>query len=136
MIQKYYHYTMWEDFKAHMYDEDKEGRDDRIGFAVECLQDPDMLGHYMRQVVNEWKYATEQNFTNRSVNHQAFLGQCACCMYAGCHEDETREAWGRLTNEERYRANRVADEVYAEWERKYEREHGDYQLSLFDKEAI
>lgn len=136
MKQIYYHYTQWEDFQAHMYDEDKEDREKRVEFAMECLQDPDMLGHYMRKVVREWKCATEQNFTNQSINHQAYLGQSACCMYAGCHEDETREAWGRLTNEERYRANRVADQVYEEWERQFEKASGNYQISLFDKEEV
>lgn len=136
MKQKYYHYSLWEDFKAGMYNEDKEGREERVKLAMKCLRDPDICRHYMRQVIIMWKYASEQNLTNQSINHQAFLGQCACCLYRGCHEDETREAWGRLTNEERYRANRIADEVYEEWLTQYERANEmEYQLSLFDMEG-
>lgn len=136
MKQVYYHYTLWEDFQAHMYDEDKEGREERVCLAVELLTDCKKLYKYMKEVSQKWKYASEQNFTNKSINHQAFLGQSACCLYAGIHEDETREAWGRLTNEQRYKANKVADRVFTEWCNEYERMiNGNYQLSLLDLEG-
>lgn len=94
MKQKYYHYTMWEDFQNRMYDEVKEGRPERVKQAACLLQDTESLYKQMRKVTQEWKYATEQNLTNTSINHQAFLGQTACNIYAGIKEDETREAWG------------------------------------------
>lgn len=134
MKQKFYHYTMWEDFQNGMYNEVKEGREKRISEAVELLTNLDLLYQQMARVPAEWKYATEQNFTNNSINHQAFLGQTACNIYGGIKEDETREAWGRLTNEQRYAANRIADKVYDEWLSKYEKENEPYyQMSLFDE---
>lgn len=134
MKQKYYHYTMWEDFQNGMYDEIKDGRPDRVKKAVQILSNLELLYQQMTRVTKEWKYATEQNFTNNSINHQAFLGQTACNIYAGIKEDETREAWGRLTNDQRYKANKVADRVYMEWRKRYERENGQfYQISLFDE---
>lgn len=134
MKQVYYHYTKWEDFKNGMYDEVKEGREDRVAIAVDVLSNTELLYEQMTRVTNEWKYATEQNFTNSSINHQAFLGQTACNIYAGVKEDETREAWGRLTNEQRHEANKVADRVFEKWRRKYERENAPfYQTSLFDE---
>lgn len=136
MKQKFYHYTMWEDFKNGMYDEVKLGRKQRVNYAVELLSNPKELYKYMKKVANEWKYATEQNFTNPSINHQAFLGQTACNMYKGCKEDETREAWGLLTNEQRYEANKVADKVFAEWVKTYERKNDDcYQFTFEDLEV-
>jgi hypothetical protein len=133
MKQVFYHYTLWEDFQARMYDEDKEGRPERIQKAIQCLTDPAICYEYMTKVVKNWKYATEQNFTNKSINHQAFLGQCACCLFGGVHEDETREAWGKLTNEQRYKANSIADRVYSEWLVDYEKTNEPYyQTSLFD----
>lgn len=40
-----------------------------------------------------------------------------------------------MTNQQRYEANAVADEVYNEWLTKYEREKAPYfQTSLFEKE--
>ena len=131
--QKYYHYTMWEDFQHGMYDECKEGRADRINKAILLLTNTDLLYTNMKRVTLEWKYATEQNFTNPSINHQAFLGQTACSIYAGIHEDETREAWGRLDNQQRYAANKVADRVYSEWLREYEKQNEPFfQISMFD----
>lgn len=133
MKQKFYHYTLWEDYQHGMYDEVKEDREKRVLNAVRLLSDTDLLYEQMSIVTHEWKYATEQNLTNASINHQAFLGQTACCIWGGIREDETREAWGRLTNEQRYRANKTADRVYNEWLHGYEKETEEhYQLSLFD----
>ena len=115
-----------------MYDEVKEGRQDRVQKAVEILTNLELLYEQMTRVTNEWIYCTEQNFTNASINHQAFLGQTACNIYAGIKEDETREAWGYLTNEQRYAANKVADRVYSEWFSRYMQDKDGYQYSLFD----
>ena len=132
MKQKYYHYTMWEDFQNGMYDEDKEGRRERVLLAAKLLTDTELLYEQMTRVTKEWKYATEQNLTNQSINHQAFLGQTACAIWHGIHEDETREAWGMLTSMERYKANKVAHRVYQEWVRDFTRNEPNYQLSIFE----
>lgn len=129
MKQVFYHYTQWEDFKNGMYDEQKEGRTQRVQLAVRLLSNPKELYKNMKRVTNEWKYATEQVLTDMSINHQAFLGQAACNIWKGIKEDETREAWGLLTNEQRRKANAVADRVDDEWRRNYT-EH--YQPSLFE----
>ena len=126
----YHHYTKWEDFQNGMYNEEKEGRRERVLQAKELLRDTDNLYIQMKKVSEQWKYACEQTFT-QNFNHQAFLGQCACNIYAGIKEDETREAWGLLTNEERYAANKVADIVYDEWLTEYEKSQDKYQTSLF-----
>lgn len=137
MKQKFYHYTMWEDFQNRMYDEVKEGRQDRVKQAVYLLSNTSLLYEQMTRVTQEWKYATEQNLTNASINHQAFLGQTACNIWQGIKEDETREAWGILTCEQRYKANKVADRVFEEWKAQYERKYeSNYQMSLSDLEVI
>ena len=137
MKQIFYHYTMWEDFQNRMYDEVKEGREDRVQKAVELLTNLPLLYEQMSRVTHEWKCATEQNLTNNSINHQAFLGQTACNIWGGIKEDETREAWGRLTCEQRYKANKTADRVYNEWKNTFEREHETcYQMTLSDLEGI
>ncbi len=135
MIQKFYHYTKWEDFQNGMYDEVKEGRAQRVQKAVKLLSNPKKLYEQMSRVTQEWKIATEQNLTNPSINHQAFLGQTACAIWQNIKEDETREAWGLLTNEQRYKANRIADRVFEEWVNCYERDtEGHYQMTLWDME--
>lgn len=133
MKQKWYHYTLWEDFKSGMYNEIKEGRQERVKKAVFLLSTPDLLFEYMSRIATEWKYACEQTFTNPSINYQAFLGQTACNLYGDVKEDETREAWGLLTPEQRYKANKVADKVYNAWVRRYERENEEnYQMTFED----
>lgn len=124
MKRVYHHYTKWEDFQAGMYDEVKEGREERIQKAIELLTDEKLCYQYMKRVTVEWVYACEQAFTNH-FNHRAFLGQCACNLYAGVHEDETRKAWWHLTEQQRYRANEIANRVYAEWRATYEKSIGD-----------
>lgn len=134
MKQIYHHYTEWEDFQNGMYNEDKQGREERVQKAVTLLSSPKELYKQMTRVTEEWIKATEQNLTDNSINHEAFLGQTACSIWQGIHEDETREAWGRLTSEQRYRANRVADLVDEEWHRKRTVNEANFQFSLFDKE--
>lgn len=131
MKQVWYHYTTWEDFQNGMYNEVKEGRKQRVLQAAKILSNTELLYVYMKRVTQEWKYATEQNLTNMSINHQAFLGQAACNIGAGIKEDETREAWGLLTNEQRYAANKVADQVDLEWQNEYLKDKIGYQFSLF-----
>lgn len=132
MKQVFYPYTKWEDFRNGMYDELKEGRENRVKQAAEILSNPELLYKCMKRVTQEWKYATEQELTNPSINHQAFLGQAACNIYAGIKEDETREAWGTLTNEQRIKANKTADKVDMEWQKEYMKGQIGYQYSLFE----
>lgn len=135
MKQRFYHYTEWEDFQSGMYNEDKEGREERVRLAVHLLSSLGLCREQMTRVTVEWPKAVEQNLTNPSINHQAFLGQAACAIWRGVHEDETREAWGRLTEFQRYAANKVADAVFEEWRERYERATEPYwQLSIFDEE--
>ena len=133
MKQIYYHYTKWEDFQNGMYDEIKEGRKERINKAIDLLSNVDLLYIQMKRVTEQWVCCTEQNFTNPNINHQAFLGQTACNICYGVKEDETREAWGLLTNEQRYKANAVADRVFNEWIKKYSKNKEGYQFLLFDE---
>lgn len=115
MKQLFYNYTLWEDYQNGMYNEDKDGRNERIIIAKLILTNLELLETLMRKVITQWKYATKQNLTNPQINYQAFLGQCACCIYCGVHEDETRAAWRELTEQERYAANNIADKIYLEW---------------------
>lgn len=134
MKQKYYHYTKWEDYQHGMYEEDKDGREERVQTAIGILTDPEVCLLAMRRVIAEWKIACEQNLTSPIINHQAFLGQSACSIYADVHEDETREAWGRMTTGQRYEANRIADRVFREWERQYTKAERADQMTLFGEE--
>lgn len=118
MNKRLFHpYQSWEDYQCGMYDELKEGRETRVILAMRLLASPSLCEHFMREVVKRWKNSSEQVLTNTSCNRRAWLGQAACCLYAGVREDETRQAWGLLKDEEQNKANEVADKVIADYER-------------------
>lgn len=127
MSRIYHHYEKWEDFQSGMYNPPCTSSidtgitsEERIEKAVECLSNEDICIEYMRKVVNEWTVGAEQVLSNRGQNRKAWLGWCACYMYGGCHDEETRKAWKLLDNDTRKRANAIADKVIKEWEEKHE----------------
>lgn len=133
MKRVFHHYTLWEDFQSGMYNpRGKSDGEDRTQKAVECLSDEAICRKYMRKVVSEWVIAAEQVLTNLEQNRKAWLGWCACFMYGGCRDEETRAAWGLMTEQNRIRANQIADEVIKEWEREYLKGLPDAQISMFD----
>ena len=131
MNRIFHHYSKWEDFHAGMYDESKDGRKERVLKAVQILGTPDICREAMEKVVSEWKIATEYNLSNAEINRKAWLGQAACSCYGGVHEDETREAWGIMTESQRIEANRIASTIIKKWlsEKEYEEMP---QMTLFN----
>ena len=103
-----------------MYIERKmEERDFFVDKALELLRDTKELKVQMLRSVDEWFYSTEQYMTVTGSNRQAWLGQAACNICYGATETETRMAWRELAEEERDKANSVADEVISYWEGEY-----------------
>lgn len=115
MERIFHHYSKWEDFHAGMYEEAKDGRSERVAAAANILGTPDICRKAMEKVIAEWKIATEYNLSNAGINRKAWLGQAACSCYAGIHEDETREAWGIMTEPQRIEANRIAASIIKAW---------------------
>ena len=126
----WHHYNLWEDYHHGMYDEDREGRQERVLRAAGILGDPDTCKKAMLKVIDEWPFATEFNLSNEEINRRAWLGQAACSCYGNVHEDETREAWGLLSNEQRVRANKIASAIIKAWVREHD-EEARRQLTLF-----
>jgi len=108
-------YTEWEDWQRGMYrDIPKSQADSFIADAAALLSSPHKLAAAMRDVTMRWPIACEVNL-REEPNNRAWLGQAACCYSADVPEDLTRQAWGRLTDEQRADANKVADSVISEW---------------------
>lgn len=120
MEQKFHPYYEWEDYQSGMYDELKQGREQRIELAMFLLSNSKSLEYFMKEVTIRWKLATEQNFTNVHFNRKSWLGQAACNLFAGVKEDETRSAWWKITDVERKQANAIADLIIKEWVKSYE----------------
>lgn len=128
--QRFYRYELWEDFQSGMYNASSSER--LIEKAVECLSDEKICREYMQKVVSEWTIATEQVLTNPESNGRAWLGQCACFMYGGCHDEETRKAWVMLSPSVQKMANGIADQVIYEWLSEYSKRCPNYQMRFCD----
>lgn len=131
MKRIFHNYNKWEDFHHGMYNEDKDGRDARVRQAAAILGDPAVCETAMRMVLEKWPIATEFNLSNAEINRRAWMGQAACSVYAGVHEDETREAWGFLTSEQRTEANAIATRLIKGWLREHDDEKP-AQINFFD----
>ena len=131
MQRIYYRYELWEDYQNGMYAECREGRTERVKQAAAILGNATVCRKAMEKVVFDWVKATEYNLSNASVNRKAWLGQAACACWAGIHEDETREAWGLMTDAQRIKANEIAQEIIVAWVKERENQDVD-QISLLN----
>lgn len=122
-IERIYHpYWLWEDQK--MYTPFSTKKDEgRIQKVIDLLTDLDEFERVAREMVHAYKYACEHNLTNTGLNRIAYIGQASCFFKDDIREDETRFAWGYLTEEQREKANAVAQKILEEWESEYLKNH-------------
>lgn len=113
----FHHYEQWEDYQNGMYI--KSFDINLIDKAEKLLANPLNLYIAMNEVINKWPISSADNLSNSNINRQAWLGQAACCLICNCPENLTKEAWHKLTDDERRLANRVADEIILKWEINY-----------------
>lgn len=120
MNRIYHPYNLWEDWKFGMWrNVFGEERETLLKQAIVFTGNADLYGEYMLRVIREWQFACEHNLTNTSINRQAFIGHCACCLAINCPEDITRLAWHSLTKKQQDKANDKADFAILTWERQY-----------------
>lgn len=122
MKRIFHPYDKWECYFHGLYNEQTEGREERVQQSIQLLRNPLRLEMFMDIVSDEWKHSCEVYFSHKGYNRRAWLGQAACCYSHKAGESETREAWRFLTDEEMEKANTVADKVIHNWERRY-KEH-------------
>lgn len=128
--QIFHRYETWEDYQSGMYNPSSDEK--QIKKAIELLSNKRLCREYMQKVVAEWPIATEEVLTNPESNGRAWLGQCACFMYAGCHDEETRKAWVLLIPSAQRAANKIAEEVIKGWLKGYSKRCPNYQMSISD----
>lgn len=116
MKQEYVRYELWEDFINGMWRkvdkiEEKKYLEEAIYFTGDHMK----YGIAMKSVVVAWPNTMINSLTNNSINKRAFVGHCACCYEFSCPEYITRAAWRELTNEQRYKADLVAQQTIDKW---------------------
>lgn len=115
----YHHYTLWEDYRDGFYN-NVSGvlKKEMINKVIELFSNPALTKDFMMRVVKEWKYSCEHNLTNESMNKIAYIGQGACCLYAGVPSTVTMEAWSKVPKEHQLEADNIALSVIEYWENK------------------
>lgn len=120
MKRIYHSYEKWECFPAGFFNNSSgEIKKVHIQKVIELFSNPALTLEYMSRVIDEWKYSCEHNLTNESMNKIAWLGQSACCLFAGIPSTVTMEAWRLVPLEFR----NIADEIAKGIIEKYESQH-------------
>lgn len=119
----YHPYTEWEEMRFNMWGEVSD-RKEWIRKAVEFTGNHKIYGSFMRRVVKEWPISCENALTDYSLNRKAWVGHAAVALAIQCPEDIVRQAWGMLTDEQRFLANKEAERAIREWERDYTQGRG------------
>ena len=113
----------WEEIKYNMWGEARNRRE-LLRRAVIFTGNHRLYGRYMLRVVEEWPNSCANALTDYNLNRRAWVGHAACALALQCPEDVTREAWGRLSDEQRLLANRQADRAIQSWELRHRQSLG------------
>lgn len=128
-IERVYHpYWLWEDKKMYrppMFDmiDKGETKEERLQKAIDLLTDSELFYKTAKDMMKAYPYACEHNLTNTTMNRITYIGQASCFFLHGLTEEEVREAWGYLTEEQRNEANETAGKTLEEWENEYIKDH-------------
>lgn len=119
MERIYHRYELWEDYPAGFYDNvSGKNKKELINKVIELFSSESKTREYMNRVINEWPYSCEHNLTNPAMNQIAYLGQGACCIYAGVPSSITMEAWYMVDKKFRDQADKIAEEIINEYKTK------------------
>ncbi len=119
MKRIYHSWEKWEDYKAGFYN-NASGKDKSkmIEKVIELFTSPELTKEFMNKAIKEWYYSCEHNLTNNGMNKIAYIGQAACCLYAGIPNLVTMYAWKYLNEEIRFRSDKIAKITILKWEQK------------------
>jgi len=127
----YHHYEKWEDYLNGMYRMKYDNEPELIEKAKSILCNPPLFMEVAKEVINNWRIATDVNLSNESTNRNAWIGQASCCYKYSVPELVTRKAWGELQPVERKQANDVAEKILNHWTLvKISKTYGAAQLSF------
>lgn len=113
----------WEEVAHNMWGEATDPRA-ALEIAIAFTGDHKLYGSYMERVCNEWPISCENALTDPHLNQKAWLGHAAVALAHNVPEDITRKAWGFLTDEQKYLANKEAERNIAIWKERYIKSKG------------
>src|ERR1017187_4124550 len=104
----------WEDYLAGLY-ENRPVREEMVKSSVSLLSDSEQFYEVALEMLEEWPTSANQNLVNAATGHQAWVGQASCKYAHGATAEETRLAWGRMSNTAQDQANGAADAAIEGW---------------------
>lgn len=113
----------WEEVAHNMWGESANRRAD-LETAIGFTADHKLYGLYMRRVCKEWPISCENALTDPHLNQRAWVGHAAVALAHRIPEDVTREAWGYLTDEQKFLANKEAERAIQTWKERYIKSEG------------
>lgn len=111
-------YTDLEEYHAGMWRRvsGEEARGTFLHKAEMLLRDSKSFCAAMRKVLQEWPISCMYNFTNPSLNKPVWLAHAGAALTRGIPEEFMRIAYWVLEPSERARADKDAEDIFAEWE--------------------
>ena len=122
-VRVYHPYQLWEEVIFNMWG-DVGNRKEWLDKAIIFTGDHILYGQYMHRVVTEWPISCENALTDPQLNKRAWIGHAACALAIQCPEHIVREAWGKLSDEQRFLANKEADRAIQSWNNAYAKHKG------------
>jgi hypothetical protein len=122
----YRRFQDWEEVKFNMWGNVKDKKK-WLKKAINFTSQHKLYGSYMQRVIREWPISCENALTDYSMNRKAWIGHAATAMAIQCPEDITRLAWGKLSNEQQFLANKEASRAISMWEDNYRENNGIYR---------
>lgn len=134
-IKQIYHpYTKWECYKNKMWEDVTGIEAERLlPLAIKFTSNHILYGEAMKRVVYKWRYSCENFLTDLNINRKAWIGHAACSLELNLPENVVRMAWKKLTDEQRYLANKEAEKYIKLWEENFIYNQLSTQLNLFDE---
>ena len=111
-------YWEWEDWLNGMWN---KGDESQLQAAIDFMGNHILYGEAMGEVIAAWPCTMLNSLTNVSINRRAFLGHCAVCFKLQIPESITRQAWGILTEQQRFDADAIAEKHIKHWGYEYSR---------------
>lgn len=118
-LKRVYHpYNKWEEIKYNMWGSVADFKW-WLEKAIVFTGDHELYGSFMIRVINEWPVSCENALTDGFINKKAWVGHAAAALAMRCPEHVTRKAWGYLTDEQQFLANKQAERAIRTWQNMY-----------------
>ena len=119
MERIYHRYENWECFKNGFFKNVSGAEKTNLSKKViELFEDSKQTEVFMKKVISEWTFSSEHNLSNNSLNRVAWLGQAACCIYAGIPYRITMENWRFVDSKKQIKACEIAEKLIEKYETK------------------